>query len=87
MKPDELAELREKTAEELHERLSELYKDQFNFRMRQAAGQLSQTHNLGAVRKDIARVKTLLNEMGMQPVQHAAQQPARQPAQPEKGAQ
>lgn len=74
MKPDELAELREKTAEELRERLSELYKDQFNFRMRQAAGQLSQTHNLGAVRRDIARVKTLLNEMRIQqPAQHAQQ--------------
>lgn len=34
----------------------------FNLRMQKATGQLSQTHLLKQVRRDIARVKTLLNE-------------------------
>ena len=60
------AELREMSAEELHEQLERLYKDRFNYRMRHGSGQLNQSHLLGEVRRDIARVKTLLNEMGAQ---------------------
>lgn len=39
-----------------------LLKDQFNLRMQKASGQLAQTHLLGKVRRDIARVKTVLTE-------------------------
>lgn len=56
------SELREKSVEELQTQLEELYKDQFNNRMQKSTGQLGQTHLLREVRRDIARVKTLLNE-------------------------
>lgn len=55
-------ELREKSVEELNSALLDLLRDQFKFRMQKATGQLTQTHLLGQVRKDIARVKTVLNE-------------------------
>lgn len=56
------SELREKSVEELQSQLSDLYKDQFNNRMQKSIGQLGQTHLLRDVKRDIARVKTLLNE-------------------------
>lgn len=55
-------ELREKTVEQLNEQLLELLRDQFNLRMQKATGQLSQSHLLSQVRRDIARVKTVLNQ-------------------------
>ena len=58
----ETSELREKSVEELNEVLVELLRDQFNHRMQKATGQLGQTHLPATVRKDIARVKTLINE-------------------------
>ncbi|WP_062268075.1 50S ribosomal protein L29 [Endozoicomonas arenosclerae] len=56
------AELREKTVEQLNEELITLLRDQFNYRMQKATGQLSQTHLLKQTRRDIARIKTALNE-------------------------
>ncbi len=56
------SELRELTAEELQSRLEQLREEQFNYRMQKATGQLGQPHLATAVRKDIARVKTLLAE-------------------------
>ena len=55
-------ELRGQSAEELQQTLLDLLKDQFNLRMQKATGQLAQNHMLGQVRRDIARVKTVLNE-------------------------
>ncbi|KAA0876244.1 50S ribosomal protein L29 [Nitrincola tapanii] len=55
-------ELREKSAEELQQALLGLLKDQFNLRMQRATGQLAQNHLLGQVRRDIARVKTVLKQ-------------------------
>ena len=55
-------EIREKSVEELNQQLLDLLHDQFKYRMQKATGQLSQTHQLGLVRKDIARVKTVLHE-------------------------
>ena len=55
-------ELRGKSADELKQMLLELLRDQFNYRMQKSTGQLGQSHLLSAVRKDIARVKTLINE-------------------------
>lgn len=55
-------DLREKSVEELNKQLLELLHDQFKYRMQKATGQLAQTHLLGQVRKDIARVKTVLHE-------------------------
>ena len=51
-------ELREKSVEEL----LNLLREQFNLRMQAASGQLQQSHLLKQVRRDVARVKTLLNE-------------------------
>ena len=54
------SELKEKTTEELREELVSLTKEQFGYRMQQSTGQLAQTHLLKQVKKDIARVKTVL---------------------------
>ena len=55
-------ELREKTLEELQEDLVSLYRDQFNYRMQNSSGQLGEIHLIGSIRKDIARVKTIITE-------------------------
>jgi large subunit ribosomal protein L29 len=56
------SELRSKTAAELNEELLKLRREQFNLRMQQATGQMARPDQFGKVRKDIARVKTVLNE-------------------------
>jgi len=56
-------DLREKSADELNEELVALRREQFNLRMQHATGELTHNHEHGRVRKDIARVKTILNEM------------------------
>jgi len=55
-------DLREKSVEELNEQLLNLLRDQFNLRMQKATGQLGQSHLLSQVKRDIARVKTVLNQ-------------------------
>lgn len=55
-------ELREKSAEDLNAQLLSLLEDQFKLRMQKATGQLGQTHLLKQTRRDIARVKTVLEE-------------------------
>lgn len=55
-------ELREKSVAELQAKLSDLYKDQFNYRMQKSTGQLGQTHLVKETRRDIARVKTIISE-------------------------
>ena len=56
------SELREKTLEELQQEVANLSKEHFNYRMQQSTGQLGQSHMLKEVKKDMARVKTVLNE-------------------------
>lgn len=56
------SELREKSVVELEQQLGDLCKDQFNYRMQVNTGQLGQTHLLKTVRRDIARVKTVISE-------------------------
>lgn len=55
-------ELRDKSVEELSGQLQTLRQEQFKLRMQQATGQLAQTHLLKQARRDIARVKTVLQE-------------------------
>ena len=55
-------ELREKSAQQLNEQLLGLLRDQFNLSMQKATGQLGQSHLLSQVKRDIARVKTVLNQ-------------------------
>ena len=56
----ELKELRQKSEKELNEHLGELRREQFNLRMQNGSGQLTQTHQFGRVRREIAQVKTVL---------------------------
>lgn len=56
------SELRGKTAPELRERLLELYREQMNLRIQRATGQLANTARFKAVRRDIARIQTVMNE-------------------------
>jgi large subunit ribosomal protein L29 len=56
------SELRKMDQTELREELLELLREQFNLRMQRASGQLSKGHLLRNVRRNIARVKTVLNE-------------------------
>jgi large subunit ribosomal protein L29 len=56
------SELRAKAPAELNKELLELLKAQFSLRMQIATQQLSNTAQLGKVRRDIARVRTILRE-------------------------
>jgi large subunit ribosomal protein L29 len=56
----ELKELRTKSAADLQSHLLDLQKEQFSLRMQKATGQLSKTHDIRRVRRDIARVQMLL---------------------------
>jgi large subunit ribosomal protein L29 len=55
-------DLRTKNESELREELSGLLQEQFNLRMQRGIGQLATPHDLRRVRRDIARVRTVLNE-------------------------
>lgn len=55
-------ELRAKSAEELESELTELSREAFNLRMQQGTGQLARPNQMKDVRRNIARVKTILNE-------------------------
>jgi large subunit ribosomal protein L29 len=57
-----LAELREKTVDDLKKELSALFHEQFKLRMKRATDQLKQTHLFRQVRHNIARVKTIIRE-------------------------
>lgn len=66
-------ELRDKTADQLREELENLKKEGFNLRFQQATGALENTARMRTVRRDAARVKTILNEKA---AQAAAEAPA-----------
>ena len=56
------SELRELSSEELHAKSKELRGEFFGARVRHATGQLENTAKLGQLRKDVARVETILRE-------------------------
>jgi len=56
------SELREKSVEDLNEELLGLRREQFRLRLQKSTGQLGQSHLLECNRRDIARVKTVLNQ-------------------------
>lgn len=56
------AELRDKTPDQLREELANLKKEAFNLRFQQATSQLENTARMRSVKRDAARVKTILNE-------------------------
>jgi len=55
-------ELREKSVDELQKSLEELLKEQFNLRMQQGSGQLTRSSQMKSVRRDIARIKTVMHQ-------------------------
>ncbi|HWU53427.1 50S ribosomal protein L29 [Tahibacter sp. UC22_41] len=59
----ELKELRTKSAQELTAHLGDLRNEQFKLRMQKGSGQLTQTHQISSVRREIATVKMLLGQM------------------------
>ena len=56
------SDLRSKSADELTKELTNLKKEAFNLRFQQATGQLEGTARMRTVKRDIARVKTIINE-------------------------
>ena len=58
----DIQEIRNRSESELRSELSELLQEQFNLRMQKGTGQLAQANALRRVRRDIARVKTVLGE-------------------------
>jgi large subunit ribosomal protein L29 len=59
-----VSELRQKDVDKLQEEILALRREQFNLRMQHAVGQLNRHTQLKAVRRDIARIKTVLTEKG-----------------------
>jgi large subunit ribosomal protein L29 len=57
------SELRQKNATDLNETLVELGREQFNLRMQKNTDQLTKSDQIKKVRRNVARVKTILNEM------------------------
>jgi len=57
-----VADLRGKSVDELKSELTENLKEQFKLRMQQAAGQLSRPSEMKRVRREIARINTILSE-------------------------
>ncbi len=56
-------DLRSKSRDDLVKELVNLRREHFNLRMQRATGQLARPHEYGRVKKDIARVKTILGEL------------------------
>ena len=57
-----IADVRNKTVDELKDQLRELKRESLNLRFQRASGQLESTSRISAVRHDIARIRTVLNE-------------------------
>ena len=57
-----VSDLRDKTPDQLRDELANLKKESFNLRFQQATGQLENTARMRALKRDTARVKTVLNE-------------------------
>ena len=56
------ADLRDKTPDQLRDQLSALKKEAFNLRFQKATGQLTNNRRIGTVKRDIARIYTVLRE-------------------------
>jgi large subunit ribosomal protein L29 len=56
------SDIRAKTADELQQQIDDLAKEAFNLRFQRASGQLENTARVRHVRRDLARIKTILGE-------------------------
>ncbi|RMA41320.1 50S ribosomal protein L29 [Rhodophyticola porphyridii] len=65
-------ELRDKTPDQLRDELVQLKKEAFNLRFQQATGALENTARMRKVRRDAARVKTILNQKAAEAAQSEA---------------
>ncbi|MBU6474430.1 MAG: 50S ribosomal protein L29 [Alphaproteobacteria bacterium] len=76
------ADLRAKSQDELQQSLMDLRKEQFNFRFQKTTGKIEDTSRIRTVRRDIAKIKTLLNETksGKEPVAKPAKAAKKAPA-------
>jgi large subunit ribosomal protein L29 len=74
-----IAEIKELTIKELETRKREMRQEIFNLRIQQQAGQLEKPHMLRSLRRDVARVDTVLTEK--RKTQQSATTPAPSPAQ------
>ncbi len=72
------ADLRAKSPDELQQNLLDLRKEQFNFRFQKSTGKIEDTSRIRVVRRDIAKIKTLQNQLksGKAPVAKKAAKPA-----------
>ena len=61
-------DLRAKTVDELNDEIDSLAKEAFNLRFQKASGQLENTARVRAVRRDMARLKTVLNQKAQETV-------------------
>ena len=57
------SEIRKMSTEDINKKIVELKAELFELRMKQATGNLDKTHKLDSLRKDVARLKTVLNEL------------------------
>jgi large subunit ribosomal protein L29 len=68
-----IADVRGLTADQLADRLLDLKREQFNLRFQAATGQMEKSHRVNEVRKDIARIKTVLRQTAASAVGVAAE--------------
>ncbi len=86
MKDVKIADIRAQSADQLKDRLVDLKKEQFNLRFQRAAGQMESTSRVKQVRREIARVKTIMSQpAGSVVVKAPAPKAAKAPA-PKKAA-
>lgn len=76
MKKNDITELHQQTATELTAKLAELIKSFDQARSENAAGKLKNTHSLYQLKKDIARVKTVIQEKTLQSAAQSANEAA-----------
>ena len=67
-----VAEFRDRSADQLSDDLVKLKKEQFNLRFQRASGQLENTARFRVVRRDIARIMTVLGQIGTAPAKAQA---------------
>ena len=57
------SEIRKISKEDINKKITEIKTELFDLRMKQATGNLDKPHRINALRKDVARLKTVLNEL------------------------
>ena len=62
MANEHVSDLKTKSVDELNKELGDLFREQFNLRMQRGSGQDIKPHNFKRVRREIARIKTVLTE-------------------------